>query len=254
LSQVYLYWYGNERSNFLAPETYHTLPVAIPVGSQPVHAVGLAYAEKMKRSERIALTFMGEGATSQGVVHEAFNLAGVWQVGVVFYIQNNQWAISLPTSRQTASSTLAEKAFGYGYEGIRLDGNDLFAVYAGVKMATRVAREKGNPVLIEGYTYRLGAHTTSDDPDRYRDSSEVEVWLKRDPLIRLEKYLLSQGWLSEADCDDVREEAKAEAKRAFEEAESTPDPRLEDTFNHVFAALPVSLRNQLEKRKNGWPH
>ena len=254
LSQVYLYWYGNERSNFLAPETYHTLPVAIPVGSQPVHAVGLAYAEKMKRSGRIALTFMGEGATSQGVVHEAFNLAGVWQVGVVFYIQNNQWAISLPTSRQTASSTLAEKAFGYGYEGIRLDGNDLFAVYAGVTMATEVAREKGSPVLIEGYTYRLGAHTTSDDPDRYRDSSEVEVWLKRDPLIRLEKYLLTQGLLSESDCDDVREEAKAEAKRAFEDAESTPDPLVEDTFEHVFAALPISLRNQLEKRKNGWAH
>lgn len=254
LSQLYLYWYGNERSSCLPLDTYHTLPVAIPVGSQPAHAVGLAYAEKLRQTDRIALTFMGEGATSQGVVHEAFNLAGVWQVGVVFYIQNNQWAISMPTSGQTASMTLAEKAFAYGFEGIRLDGNDLFAVYAGVTMAAQVARENRRPVLIEGYTYRLGAHTTSDDPDRYRDISEVEEWLTRDPLIRLEKYLLGQGLLSDTECEGIREETRGEARRAFEEAEATPDPELEETYEHTFAVLPASLRSQLEKRRNGWEH
>jgi pyruvate dehydrogenase E1 component alpha subunit len=199
LHQIYTYWYGIEQGSNLPPEIYHTMPISIPVGSQPLHAVGIAYAEKLKASGRIALTFMGEGATSQGAVHEAFNLAGVWNVGVMFYVQNNQWAISLPTEKQTASRTLAEKACAYGFESIRVDGNDLLAVYAATSVGARIAREKSRPVLIEGYTYRLGAHTTADDPKLYRDESQVAGWLEKDPLIRLERYLLDRGLIGEKD-------------------------------------------------------
>jgi pyruvate dehydrogenase E1 component alpha subunit len=248
LSQVYLYWYGNERASFLPPSSYHTLPMAVPVGSQSAHAVGLALAEKLRGSERIVITFMGEGATSEGIVHEALNLAGVWGVGVIFYVQNNQWAISLPTGQQTASLTLAEKAYAYGFEGVQVDGNDLFAVYAAVSSAAETARARQRPTLIEGYTYRLGAHTTADDPRRYRDPQEVERWVELDPLARLEKYLLARGLLAEEDCPRIREEALAEARRAFEEAERTPDPTLEDSFRHTFATMPPVLSKQLERR------
>ena len=249
LHQVYMYWYGNEQGSNLPPEIYHTLPIAIPVGSQPLHAVGIAYAEKLKASGRIVLSFMGEGATSQGAVHEAFNLAGVWSVGVVFYVQNNQWAISLPTEKQTASRTLAEKACAYGFESIRVDGNDLLAVYAAASVGARIAREKNRPVLIEGYTYRLGAHTTADDPKLYRDDTQVAGWLDKDPLIRLEKYLLGRGLLTEKDREELAAAAQDEAKKAFGRAENEADPSLEDTFRYTFASMPPLLERQLKRRQ-----
>jgi pyruvate dehydrogenase E1 component alpha subunit len=230
-------------------ERFHTLPISIPVGSQPLHAVGIAYAEKLKNSDRIALTFMGEGATSQGAVHEAFNLAGVWGTGVVFFVQNNQWAISLPTEEQTATRTLAEKACAYGFESIRVDGNDLLAVYAATAAGARIAREQGRPVLIEGYTYRLGAHTTADDPKLYRDETQVEAWLEKDPLIRLERYLQDKGLLNATDRGTLKEQALVEAKIAFEHTESEPDPSIDDTFHYTFASLPQVLERQLRRRK-----
>jgi pyruvate dehydrogenase E1 component alpha subunit len=250
LSQVYLYWYGNERASFLPMDRYHTLPMAVPVGSQSAHAVGIAFAEKLRGTDRIVITFMGEGATSEGIVHEAMNLAGVWGVGVIFDVQNNQWAISLPTGQQTASMTLAEKAFAYGFEGVQVDGNDLFAVYAAVTLAAETARTRQKPVLIEGYTYRLGAHTTADDPRRYRDEQEVERWAELDPVVRLEKYLAAGGLLSEEDRHRIQEQAMEEARRTFEETERTPDPTREDTFLHTFATLPPLLQVQLERRNH----
>jgi len=249
LRQLYLYWYGNEQGSHLPRDAYHTLPVSVPVGSQPLHAVGLAYAEKIMRSDRIAVTFMGEGATSAGAVHEAFNLAGVWGVGVIFYVQNNQWAISLPTERQTASPTVAEKAFAYGFEGVQVDGNDLFAVYAAVSQAAEAARSARLPALIEGFTYRLGAHTTADDPRRYRDEEEVRRWSELDPLLRLERYLLRKELLSGDQVDTIREQARAEARRAFEEAEGTPDPSLEDTYRFMYAQMPEVLEGQLRRQQ-----
>jgi pyruvate dehydrogenase E1 component alpha subunit len=249
LHQVYLYWYGNEQGSNLPPEIYRTMPIAIPVGSQPLHAVGIAYAEKLKSSGRIVLSFMGEGATSQGAVHEAFNLAGVWNVGVVFYIQNNQWAISLPTEKQTATRTLSEKACAYGFESIRVDGNDLLAVYAATSLGTRIAREKNRPVLIEGVTYRLGAHTTADDPRLYRDEEQVACWLEKDPLSRLEKYLAARGLLSEKDRERLAASALDEAKKAFVQVEKEAVPSLEDTFCYTCASLPSVLKRQLQRRK-----
>jgi pyruvate dehydrogenase E1 component alpha subunit len=249
LHQVYMYWYGNEQGSNLPPQIYRTLPIAIPVGSQPLHAVGIAYAEKLKSSGRIVLTFMGEGATSQGAVHEAFNLAGVWNVGVVFYVQNNQWAISLPTEKQTASRTLAEKACAYGFESIRVDGNDLLAVYAATSLGARIAREKSRPVLIEGFTYRLGAHTTADDPKLYRDETQVAGWLEKDPLTRLEKYLAGRGLLTKEHREELAAAVLDESKKAFERVEREADPSLEDTFRYTFASLPPVLERQLQLRK-----
>ena len=249
VKQYYLYWYGNEWANHLPIDAFHMLPISVPVGSQVLHAVGLAWAEHYKSSDRIALTFMGEGASSEGDFHEACNLAGVWKAGVVFYAQNNHWSISLPWSKQSASRTLAEKAFAYGFEGVRVDGNDIFAVYAAVKMAAEHARAGRGPTLIEGLTYRLGAHTTSDDPTRYRTDEEVHQWEARDPIVRLERYLTHKGLLSEAEVVQIQEQALASAHASFEEVEQAPDTSLEDTFAYLYSEMPDLLAAQLERRK-----
>jgi pyruvate dehydrogenase E1 component alpha subunit len=254
LRQLYLYWYGNEQGSNLPAEAWRTRPVSVPVGSQPLHAVGLAYAEKLAGTDRLAITFMGEGASSAGAVHEAFNLAGVWGVGVIFYVQNNHWAISLPTEKQTASPTVAEKAFAYGFQGVQVDGNDLLAVHAAVAMAAETARGTQRPVLVEGVTYRMGAHTTADDPKRYRTEEEVESWVERDPLLRLERYLSAQGLLEGVEVERIRAEAADEARRAFEEAEQTPDPGLEDTYRFMYAEMPEILRRQLRRRLGERPN
>jgi pyruvate dehydrogenase E1 component alpha subunit len=219
------------------------------VGSQPLHAVGLAYAERFRGSDRVVIAFMGEGATSEGDWHEALNLAGVWKAGVIFFTQNNQWAISLPAAKQTASATVAEKAFAYGFEGVQVDGNDLFAVYAAVRQAADKARTGGGPTLIEGYTYRLGAHTTSDDPRHYREEAEVERWRALDPLLRLERYLRSRGLLRKSEVRDIREKCLARAQAEFEQAERLAEPTLEQTFQFMFRELPQPLRRQLERRR-----
>jgi pyruvate dehydrogenase E1 component alpha subunit len=249
VKQYYLYWYGNEWANHLPPEQFHMLPISVPVGSQILHAVGLAWAERYKGNDRIALSFMGEGASSEGDFHEACNLAGVWKAGVVFYAQNNQWSISLPWSKQSASKTLAEKAFAYGFEGVRVDGNDIFAVYAAVKMAAEHARAGGGPVLIEGLTYRLGAHTTSDDPTKYRTDEEVHAWEAKDPLLRLERFLLSRKLLSEETAAKTREDSLAQARAGFEEAEQAADSTLEDGFGYLYRDMPEHLAEQLARRK-----
>jgi pyruvate dehydrogenase E1 component alpha subunit len=249
LAQYYLYWYGNEEGSRLAPETFHMMPVAVPVGSQMVHAVGIAWAERFKGTNRIVATFMGEGATSEGDFHEACNLAGVWKAGVIFYVQNNHWAISLPWEKQSASPTVAEKAFAYGFEGVRIDGNDIFAVYAAVKMAAERARRGEGPTLIEGLTYRLGAHTTSDDPTRYRADEDVKRWRERDPVIRLERFLLDREILTAEDMRAIREECVAWARESFEEVERKGDPELEDAFRYLFHEMPPILEEQMNRRK-----
>jgi pyruvate dehydrogenase E1 component alpha subunit len=249
LTKFFLFWYGNENGSHLPLDEYRTLPLCVPVGTQTLHAVGIAYSEKVRRSENAVLCFLGDGAVAVGDTHEAWNLAGVWNAGVVFFIQNNQWAISVPSSGQTASPTLAEKAFAYGFEGVQVDGNDLFAVYGSAKMALEKARMGGGPTIIEGYTYRLGAHTTSDDPTRYRDSTEVAEWEEKDPILRLERYLMNRGLLSEEQRERLRYECLEEAKRAFEETEACPEPALEDTFRYTFHTMPKILDRQMARRK-----
>jgi pyruvate dehydrogenase E1 component alpha subunit len=176
LKSLSLYWMGNEFGSHM-PEGVRVLPISIPVGSHPLHAVGLAYAGKYRRDNSIAITYFGDGATSEGDVHEAMNMAGVLQLPCVFLCQNNQYAISVPIREQTASATIAQKAVAYGFPGVRVDGNDIFAVYAAVEEAVARARRGEGPTLIEAYTYRLGPHTTADDPTKYRQDSSMAVSL-----------------------------------------------------------------------------
>ena len=155
------------------------LPITIPVATQLPHAVGLAYAIQYKGDDAVVMAYCGDGATSEGDFHEALNFAGVWHSPIVFVIQNNQWAISVPIKKQTHSRTIAQKALAYGFPGIQVDGNDVLAVYAASREAVERAREGGGPTLIECVTYRLGVHTTADDPTKYRSDEEVKAWERR---------------------------------------------------------------------------
>ena len=196
MEMQYQYWAGDERGSKL-PENSRIFTIAIPVGTQVPHAVGFAWAAKIRGDKIAVLVYLGDGATSEGDVHEGMNFAGVFKVPAVLLIQNNQWAISLPRSKQTAAETLAQRAFSYGFEGLQVDGNDVFAVYKSTRDALEKAYQGLGPTLIECVTYRMADHTTSDDASRYRDPKEVEEWAKKDPIDRLRKYMKRVGIWSE---------------------------------------------------------
>lgn len=255
LAQSFRYWHGYEEGN-LQPQPGRTLPVTAIVGAQVPHAVGIAYAMKYRReADSAVVTFFGDGATSQGDVHEAMNFAAVWQVPVVFICLNNQWAISHPREQQTRSETIAQKAIAYGFEGLQVDGNDALGMYLATDRALRRAREGGGPTLIEALTYRLLMHTTADDPRRYRDDAEVERWWKRDPLPRMRRYLESRGLWGESQQQALQERmrqqidlgvAEAEGREGlrpdllFDHVYGTPDPEIEAQRRAFLAALPAT--------------
>lgn len=248
LESILLYNAGFNEGARVPPER-NDLPISIPVGSQILHAVGIAWALRYRRTNRVAMVFFGDGATSQGDFHEGLNFAGVFSLPVVFVCQNNQWAISVPRSRQTRSRTLAQKALAYGIHGIQVDGNDLLAVYAAAGEAVARARSGGGATLIECVTYRLSVHTTADDPRRYRTEKEVEAWRRRDPLSRFQKYLTDRGLLSEEKIRESEEEIGREIQQAVERAEEEMK-RLGDPlalFDHLWAEMPDSLREQREE-------
>jgi pyruvate dehydrogenase E1 component alpha subunit len=215
LESILLFHNGYEEGILITPEQ-NNLPIGIIVAGQLPHAVGIAYGMKYRKSRQVALTFLGDGGTSQGDFHEALNVASVFQVPVVFVCQNNQWAISVPLSKQTHSRTLAQKALAYDMPAVRVDGNDVLAVYSATKEAVDRARAGGGPSFIECLTYRVLMHTTSDDPTRYRSEEESEVWLKRDPLVRFQKYLVDKGILDEVRIAECEEQVKAEIQAAIE--------------------------------------
>jgi pyruvate dehydrogenase E1 component alpha subunit len=243
LELLSLYWMGNEFGSHM-PEGVRVLPISIPVGSHPMHAVGLAYAGKYRRDTSIAIAYFGDGATSEGDVHEAMNLAGVYNLPCVFFCQNNQYAISVPYHEQTASPTIAQKALAYGFPGVLVDGNDIFAVYAVTQEAVERARRGHGPSLIEAYTYRFGAHTTADDPTKYRDDAEVEAWRPRDPLLRVQKYLQSCGQWAEDWEQQLIDECTAEVEQAVEEAATVPPPPPRDMFRYMYAEMTPPLIEQ----------
>jgi pyruvate dehydrogenase E1 component alpha subunit len=238
--------YGGFNEGGEMPEDSTNLPVAIPVASQLPHAVGIAYGLKYRQQDRVAMVFFGDGATSEGDFHEALNFAGVFQTPVVFVCQNNQWAISLPRSKQTRSETLAQKALAYNISGIQVDGNDILAVYAAAKEAVERARSGDGPTLIECLTYRMSVHTTADDPKRYRKDEEVEEWEKRDPLVRFQKYLKNKNILSEETIEELEEEIKQDIQEAVENYEkkmkALDDPL--NMFDHILEELPDYLKEQ----------
>jgi len=218
----------------------HDLPITIPVATQLPHAVGLAYAAQYRGDDVVVMAYFGDGATSEGDFHEAMNFAGVWHVPVVFVCQNNQWAISVPLKKQTHSRTIAQKALAYGLPGIQVDGNDVLAVYAAAHEAVDRARAGDGPTLIECVTYRLGVHTTADDPTKYRADEEVAMWEQKDPLTRFRTYLEKRN-LFEAGLEQQVDEDIAEAVRRFESAPPA-DPLT--MFDHVYAELPPDLKAQ----------
>jgi len=231
------------------PEEQHDLPIAVPVATQIPHAAGIGYALKVQGSDRVALTFFGDGATSEGDFHEALNFARVFKTPTVFLCQNNGWAISVPREQQTRSKTLAQKALAYGVPGLQVDGNDVLAMYAATHEAVERARAGDGPTMIEAVTYRLGLHTTVDDPSVYRDEEEVERWRERDPIPRFEGFLKDRGVLSADDIESVREELEEEVGGAWDEAERQIGDLAgpEVMFDHVWAERPGCLEEQRER-------
>ena len=245
LRNIYIYWMGDERGQRV-PEDVHVFPVSIPVGSHPLHAVGAGWAAKLRDESICTVAYFGDGGTSEGDFHEAMNFAGVLQTPTIFFCQNNQYAISVPRKIQTAAKTLAQKATAYGFDGIQVDGNDLFAVYAATREArTRAVSGKG-PTLIEAVTYRFGHHTTADDPTKYRSDKELEEWKPLDPLLRLKKYLQDKGLWDENWERQIKQEAEESINEAVEEAESIPAPKPEEIFQYAFAEMTPNLKEQMD--------
>ncbi len=236
---------GDERGG-QPPQGVNVLPPSITVGGHMIHAVGLAWAEKLKGSSRVALTSFGDGATSEGDFHEAMNFAAVFSTPTIFFCQNNGFAISYPRHEQTRSESIAMKADAYGMPGEQVDGNDIAAVVAAVSVAVERARKGDGPSLIEAVTYRIGPHTTSDDPGRYRDESEAEGWRERDPLLRVRRLFQNAGEWSEQWETEMEERATERIEQAVSEAEALPVPRREEMFDRMYSVITAPLRRQLE--------
>ncbi len=246
LEKIFQRWMGNANGQKGISEI-NTLPVAIPVGTQNLHTAGLGMAMSFKEDENAVIGFTGDGSTSEGDFHEALNFAGVYNAHSVFFVQNNQFAISMPREKQTKSETIAQKALAYGIEGIQVDGNDILAVIKATQEALESARN-GNPVLIEAVTYRLEDHTTSDDSTRYRDSEEVEEWKEKDPLKRFREYLQEHDiWDDELEA--FEEEAKKIVDEAANKALEMEEPEFDELFDYVYADMPDLLADEKEEFK-----
>jgi len=246
LSSVLLYWMGSEEGSRIS-RRLRLLPVSIPVGSHTLHAVGMGMALRYRQEEGAVVCYFGDGATSEGDFHEAMTFAGVCRAPVLFFCQNNAWAISVPRRRQCAADSLAVKAVGYGMPGLQIDGNDPFAAYAATRMALERARAGEGPTFIEAVTYRLGPHTTADDPSRYRESAEVERMRQLEPLDRYRRFLQKRGLWSQAWEEGLSRELTAWIEAEVRVAEAKPEPQPEEIFAHMFAALPPHLQRQRDE-------
>jgi 2-oxoisovalerate dehydrogenase E1 component alpha subunit len=243
MQDILLFWGGDERgSRWSGPA--HDFPFCIPVGSQAPHAAGAAYAFKYRKQARVAVCILGDGATSKGDVWEAMNFAGIGRLPVVFVVNNNQWAISVPLKLQTASQTLAQKAIAAGFCGEQVDGNDAIAVRAATEAAMASARAGEGPRLIEAVTYRLGDHTTADDASRYRSTEEVQQRWKEEPIARLRNYLVSQTGWSKADEEKMASGCEHEVNAAIEHYLATTPRAPETMFDHLYARLPSAYAGQ----------
>ncbi len=218
--------------------------VSSPIGTQIIQAAGMGMGARIQGKKDIALTCFGDGGSSSNDFHTGLNFAGVWKAGVIFLCKNNGWAISVPLEKQTASTSIAAKAEAYGMPGVRVDGNDVLAVFRAAKEAAERARAGKGPTLIEAVTFRVGPHSSSDDPSRYRDKGLVETWQKRDPIARFQRFLAKAGYLTEAGHAKLWEEAQAEAADAAKQAEALPPPSISSMFDDVFAEVPPELARQ----------
>ncbi len=237
---------GRQMPSHASDRRWNVVSWSSCIGNQLPQAVGAAYAARLQRDKTAVLAYLGDGASSSADFHAAMNMAGVWKVPVVFFCQNNQWAISVPRAMQTASSSIAVKAKAYGFEGVQVDGNDAVAVHAATRSALEKARAGGGPTLVEAVTYRLGGHSSSDDPTKYRDAAEVEAAKKREPVARM-KALLSEkaGWTEARDAQ-LREELKNDIDKAVQRVERAGPLDPGTLFDDVYAEASAALREQRE--------
>jgi pyruvate dehydrogenase E1 component alpha subunit len=243
MKELFLYWSGDERgSDFSA--ALGDFPICVTIAAHATHAVGVAYAFKLRREPRVAVCTLGDGATSKGDFYEGLNAAGAWKLPLVFLVSNNQWAISTPRATQTAAQTFAQKAIAGGIEGLQVDGNDLIAVRQAMDTALAKARSGGGPTLIEALTYRLSDHTTADDASRYRSADEVASAWKQDPIARLRAYLLNCGAWDKAREEALLRDCNEQVQAAVQAYQDTPPPALSQMFDHLYASLPAALEKQ----------
>jgi pyruvate dehydrogenase E1 component alpha subunit len=226
------------------PAESHCLPIQIVIGTQMLHAVGLAMAARIAGDQVVSVGVCGDGATSEGDFNEALNFAGVFQAPVVLVVQNNGWAISVPRHRQSYAQTLASRGLGFGVPSKLVDGNDILAVYDIMHKALERARSGQGPTLVETLTYRVGAHTTADDPTRYRDPAEVEAWQAKDPIVRFQKFLISRDWLTADRARQTVDELEEEVNEAVRLAEAMPSMAPDSFFGYTMANLSPRLEEQ----------
>lgn len=243
LERFFRYFRGDPAGNQM-PDGVNVLPFQISLATQLPHAVGLAWGLQHQGSDAVSMVYFGDGASSEGDTHEAMNLAGVRRAPVVFLLQNNGWAISTPVSAQTAAPNFAVRGPGYGFPGVLVDGNDLFAVHAAAAWAVARARAGEGPTLIESRTYRLGAHNTADDPTRYVPPAELEERAQLDPLVRLRTYLAARGLLDDAGLASLQEQVASEVNEAVASAEAQTPPDAGQLFDHAYGSAPARVDEQ----------
>ena len=243
LVELFLFWGGDERGSDFAVAA-EDFPICVPVATHAPHAVGVALAFKLRHEPRVAVCAFGDGATSKGDVAEALNMAGVWRLPLVFVINNNRWAISVPVTQQTAAETLAQKAIAAGIEGEQVDGNDVIAVREAVARAVAKARAGGGPHLIEALTYRLSDHTTADDARRYRSDTDVSPHWGEDPITRSRNHLVGRGMWAKRDEERLLAEVSAAVDKAAETYLATPPQAPETIFDFTYQTLPKDLVEQ----------
>ena len=243
MSEILLYWGGNEQGmNF--QKARHDFPICIPIASQVPQAVGAAYAMQLRKQQRVAVCVLGDGATSKGDFYEAINAAGIWNLPIIFVINNNRWAISLPQDKQTHAQTLAQKAIAAGIAGEQVDGNDTIALYCRLKKALEKARSGAGATIIEALTYRLCDHTTADDASHYRNQQEVQENWHYEPIQRLKYYLIKQGYWSNADEEKLYSQSQEKVETAVKEYLNTPEQSPESMFDYLYETLPDTLVEQ----------
>lgn len=243
MEEILLYWGGSEwGSSFEALK--EDFPINVPIATQCAQGTGVAHALKLRGEKRAVVCVMGDGATSKGETYEAMNLAGVWELPIVFVINNNKWAISVPLSKQTKAETLAQKGIGAGLPSHQVDGNDIIAVYDVLTTALKDARENSQAHVIEAISYRLSDHTTADDATKYRSPEEVSQHWKEDPIARTRAFLGNKGFWTKEQEEELILSSKADADAAIERYENTPSSPPTDMFDYLYETLPASLHTQ----------
>ncbi len=233
--------YGSVEHNFMT--------ISSPLGTQIPQAAGYAYGQKMSKANAVTVCYFGEGAASEGDFHAGLNMAAVHGSPVIFFCRNNGYAISTPSTEQFAGDGIASRGIGYGIATIRVDGNDALAVFSAMEQARKIALEEMRPVLIEAMTYRLAAHSTSDDPSSYRASEEEDIWRQRDPIIRFSQWLVNQGWYNNSDESTRLDVLRTDVLNAMKESEKVPVCKVDEIVTDVYAKVPKHLNTQLHELK-----